>query len=142
MSQFERLEKLRNKHVTVNKTYPPYIEHKNVVIDYEAINPIDCNVIKNDIIKLNITDGTRSSPLIYKNIKTNQYYIQYKFNGYKFSDCLFDITDNYNWDKVIQENILKKEFITKKFKHIIPIFENILYSSGSPVYNQIHPPVK
>jgi len=41
MSQAEkRLEKLHEQNLTVNKTYPNYIKYKNIVIGYDAINPI------------------------------------------------------------------------------------------------------
>ena len=146
----QSIEKLKNNHIMVDKTYPPYIvtyppyivEHKNVLIDYEAINPIDFNSIENDIINLNITDGTKSPPSIYKNIKTNQYYIQYINSGNKFRKCLFDITDDYDWGKVVQEKIFKKEFMRKNVRHIIPIFTNKFYYPGSPEYDKMYPPVK
>ena len=147
MLQSERLEKMRNKHITINKTYPPSIT-RNVLIDYEAINPIDFDTIKNDIVCLKIINVYKClPPLIYKNINTNQYYIQYKHSNDKFSKCLFDITDDYDWDKVMQETPLKIDFMNKKdfriktTKHIIPIYENKLYYPGSSEYDRIYPPV-
>lgn len=142
MLQSERIEKLRTANTTVNKTYPPYVEFKNVVVGQEAINPIHFDDIKKDIVRLEITDTSRSPPYIYKNIKTNQYYIQYRFAGYQFSKCLFDITDNYDWNKVMQENLLKNEFMTKKVQHIIPILENKIYYPGTTEYDRVYPPVK
>lgn len=97
MSQAEkRLNKLHEQNLTVNKTYPDYIEHKNVIIGYDAMKPIYFESIQNEITKLNINDGTRSSPSIYKNNNTNQYYIQYLYSVHNFSECLFDITDVYD----------------------------------------------
>lgn len=142
MLQSERIEKLRSNHTTVNKTYPPHIECKNIIVDYKAINPIDFNDIKNDIIRMEITDNTKSPPTIYKNEKTNQYYIQYNYSGPKFSKYLFEITDNYNWNKVLQEKVIKEEFITKKVTHIMPILENKVYFPGTTQYDSIYPPVK
>jgi hypothetical protein len=67
MSYSDRISKLRVKHLTNNKTYPSFIDidsHKNT---YEAIDPIIFYEIKDDCVKLNLTTGTRSSPIIYYN---------------------------------------------------------------------------
>ena len=140
MSQ-HRLQKLNNKHLSVNKTYPEYIS-KDVIVDYEAINPIDFESIKNDVTKLKISNGRKSPPAIYKNNKTNQYYIKYTYGVSKFNKCLFDITDDYDWDKVLEHNLLKSEFRKKESIHIKSIIEKKLYYPGSPEYDAIYPPVK
>jgi hypothetical protein len=140
MSQLERLQKLHNKHMTVDKTYPPYIEYKNVVVGRTAINPINFNDMKNKIVRLEMIDKTRSPPSIYKNNEEERYYIQYVYTGYQYSKNLFDITDNYDWDKVMQERILKKEFMTKEYKHIVPTLEDKIYYPGSVEYDRVYPP--
>lgn len=137
-----QIEKMKNKNLTVNKTYPPFIEYKNVKIDYEAINPILKSSIMNDLTHLKeINDGTRSSPAIFKNEKTNQYYISYCFRYSKYMDYVFEITDDYDWDKVIENKKWIEEFRIKDVKHIVPIFEDKIYYPGSKEYDMKYPPI-
>lgn len=138
MSQSERLNKLRSAHLTVNKTYPPYIEHTDVIVGYESINSILFDDVRQDIVKLPIRDMTKSSPCLYQNINTRQYYLQYIHH----KEELFDVTNDYDWDKVLQCNVLKPEFKTTKTKHIVSILENKVYYPGSTEYDRVYPPVQ
>jgi len=136
-SQSNRIEYIKNKHLTVNKTYPPYIERKYFV-KVEPINPIDFQSLQNEIELLSIKDGTRSSPRIYKNKNTNQYYLNYF--GSNLNRYLFDITEHYDWEKVFETNKLK-DFQIKPHEFSKSIWETRLHYPGSVEYDAIYPPV-
>lgn len=140
MSYSDRISKLRVKHLTNNKTYPPFIDidtHKN---KYEAIDPIHFYEIKDDCVKLNLTTGTKSSPIIYYNEKLNKYYIQHIKHS-EFIHLVFDVTECYDWVEMLKGNEIRAEFRTKDFVNIkrTPILETNRYFPGSPQYERQYP---
>ena len=142
MSTEDRLKKIKLKNLTSNKTYPPFIEYKNVCVGYESTEHVNYDDIADDLVYIKITDGTLSSPWLYKHKKTNQYYLEYRHTcPPKFRNELFDVTDVYDWEKVFKENMLKPEFKIKETNHIVPILEDHIYYPGSEEYDSKYPPV-
>ena len=56
-------------------------------------------------------------------------------------DYVFEITDDYDWDKVIENKKWIEEFRIKDVKHIVPIFEDKIYYPGSKEYDMKYPPI-
>lgn len=140
MSYSDRISKLRVKHLTNNKTYPPFIDivaHKN---NYEAIDPINFNDIKDDCVKLNLHDGTRSSPQIYYNEKLNKYYIRH-IKHTEFIHFVFDVSECYDWVEMLKGNEIRAEFRINDFVNIkhTPNLETNRYFPGSPQYERQYP---
>lgn len=143
MSYEERLNKIRNRHMTVDKSYPEYIEREEIV-GRKLINPIKYEDIKNDVVVqidgTSTPDGSHRTPTVYKNIKTNQYYLTYN-NDEMYQNNVIDITDVFDWDKVLECGKLKKEFIIKNIDYISEIKQKVLYRPGSLLYDRTYPPI-
>lgn len=149
LSYTERLNKLNNKNLTNNKTYPPFII-REIIIEHKPINYVEYDSVKKDIVCLNLTHTIKTKLEFYQNTKTHRYYIYdpygrncyFKTNYLCFkTKYLFDITDAYDWEKMLKENVFSKDYATKHVQHVETKTETKKYYAGSPEYDSLYPPI-
>jgi len=135
-SQTNRLEKIKIANMISNKTYPPFVT--KTFLELIPINNINFDIIKNDVIRLKLKSSLRSYPTYYFNSATNQYFM--RNIGY---DYVFDVSEEYNWEKVLQEGIHPfEQFRIKKTDHYEKIKSEKKYYPGTIEYDDEYPPIK
>lgn len=118
-----------------NKTYPPFVT--KTYLERKPINNINFDIIKNDVIQLKLKSSIKSPPKYYCNNATNQYFIRYYNNDY-----VFDVSEEYNWEKVLNEGIHPfEQFRIKKIDHYERIKIEKKYYPGTTEYDNEYPPI-
>jgi len=135
-SQSNRLEKIKNKNMISNKTYPPFVT--KTFFERIPINNIKFDIIKNDVIRLKLKSLMKTSPTYYCNSATNQYFMMDP--GCKY---VFDVSEEYNWENVLQKGINPfEEFRIKKTDHYETIKSEKKYYPGTIEYDDEYPSIK
>ena len=131
-----RLEKLKKANMTSDKAYPPFILYTyNTRI---PTNEIPFETIRNDLVRIELKTGAKSRPQFFFNEKINKYYR--KGMGKK---VVTDVTDKYDWEKVLQKGSYPfEEFRIKEGNREEFITEERFFYPGSPQYDLQYPPIK
>lgn len=130
-----RLEKLKKANMTSDKSYPPFISY--IYTKVTRINEIPFDTIKDDVTRLKLKTGIKSPPVVFVNKKTKQYY--HRMFG---SDNVDEITDEYDWDKVLKKGVYPfEEFRIKEGNHQVVTEEERIFYPGSPQYDAKYPPI-
>lgn len=138
----DRLKKLTEKNITSTKTYPPFIEIEKVV-DYEMINPISYNSIKWQLSTIDTSNDTKmTKSKVYKHKKLDKYYITYPLYYNLTKGYIFDVTNAFDWEKVIEDKRLDNKHIINWSPCVKPIKQTIKYYPGSSEYDRLYPPIK
>lgn len=130
-----RLKKIKIDNMNSNKTYPPFVT--KTFLEREPINNINFDIIKNDVIPLKLKSSIKSPPIYYCNSATNQYFMMYLGCNY-----VFDVSEEYNWEKVLNEGIYPfEQFRIKKTDHYKIIESEKKYYPGTIEYDDEYPPI-
>lgn len=134
-SQTKILENIKNANMISNKTYPPFIT--KTFIERIPINSINFDIIKNDVINLKLKSLIKTHPIYYCNSATNQYFMRPICYDY-----VFDVSEEYDWEKVLHTGIYPfEQFRIKKTDHYETIKSEKKYYPGTIEYDKEYPPI-